>query len=220
MFAKIVILSEDAVFARMLKLEFELLHLHTAAVASMEAHDIADVLILDLDSAVAPQPEQYRVMIGFSRRPATSSEDARSCSMILRRPFRMSLLRREVLAQTGMGKPFETAERPPEPTVAFYPDQDPELYLEPADRALISGGKKIVFSQQEFRILQCLLENRGKPVSRETLADLIGQNGGNKTEVYICFLRRKTDGLPGGRLIRTVRGAGYMIDQKQQRTEK
>jgi hypothetical protein len=199
---QVVILSEDAVFARMLELEFEACHLKILATSALEAGDFAEILILDLDSVESPPSEQYRTLIGFSRRPATAAEDARSCSMILRRPFRVSLLRREVLAQTGMGVP--TSEMGYEP-------HERSLKLDSKTRTLHCDRQKIAMSPQEFRILQCLLEHRGRAVSRAKLSELIGTAAGNKTDVYICYLRRKTDKLPGGRLIRTVRGEGYMI---------
>lgn len=199
---QVVILSEDSVFARMLEIEFTACHLKVLATSALETGDFADILILDLDSSAVPTSEQYRTLIGFSRRPATAAEDARSCSMILRRPFRVSLLRREVLAQTGMGVP----------TVEMgYEPHERSLKLDPEARALHCDRQTVVLSPQEFRILQCLLEHRGRAVSRAKLSELIGTAAGNKTDVYICYLRRKTDNLPGGRLIRTVRGEGYMI---------
>ena len=202
---QVVILSQDAVFARMLELEFAGLRLKVKSTDSFEETENADVLILDLDSASAPASGCCRKVIGFSRRPAMSAEDARSCSMILRRPFRMSLLRREVLTQTGEG----TVYMEPEPAATRSAAR--EIRIDPESRTLHCGGSLVTLSPQEFRVLQCLMENRGRPVSRARLAERIGQSDGNKADVYICYLRRKTDGLPGGRLIRTVRGQGYCI---------
>ena len=96
---EIVVLSADALFARMLELEFLGLQISTLATSELQNGDRADVVILDLDSASAPSSDQFRRMIGFSSHPAMTSPDARCCSMILRRPFQMSLLRREALVQ-------------------------------------------------------------------------------------------------------------------------
>lgn len=214
---QVVILSEDAVFVRMLELEFAHRGMSVLTASALDEPDSADVLILDLDSAYAPPPGRYRKMIGFSRRPAITAKDARSCTMILRRPFRLSLLRREVLAQTGypapqLGYPVPQTEAAP---LLPRPARQPErrrITLNEADRTLRCDGQTVSLSPQEFRLLRLLLEQRGKTVSRAALAEAIGAAAGNKTEVYICYLRRKTDGLPSGRLIRTVRGEGYCVD--------
>lgn len=200
------ILSEDAVFARMLEIEFRLYHLRVLVGERLEPSDQAEVLLLDLDSAAPPPSEQYRKMIGFSRRPATASAAARSCSMILRRPFRMSLLRREVLEQIDAeGRLEEWNVRHPMP-------REREVRLLAEERKLICDRKVVALSPSECVIVQCLLEHRGSAVGRESLSARIGGDQTNKIDVYICYLRRKTDGLPNGRLIKTVRKTGYMIE--------
>lgn len=203
---QVAILSEDAVFARMLELEFSLWHLKVTAAPQMQTGDRADVLILDLDSATAPAPEAYRQMVGFSRRPATASEDARLCSMILHRPFQIALLRKEVFSKLSGEKRNDPAGEEAQKAARR------EVRLEVATGTLFCDGKNVAVTPQEARILQCLLERRGKPVTRRELSDVIGVSAGNKTDVYICYLRRKTDTLPGGRLIATVRGEGYRIE--------
>ncbi len=206
MYYDVVVLSEDAVFARMLELEISNLRIGVMATSTLPPTDRAEVVLLDLDSASAPPPEQYRKMIGFSRRSAMNSPDARSCAMILRRPFRMSLLRREILGQ------LEQADRS---DLRFFRVANPEkrqISLDAEERMLICEGQKIALTPTEFVVVECLLEHRGSPVSRELLWKVIGATGeGNEADVYVCYLRRKTDGLPGGRLIRTVRGKGYQI---------
>ena len=204
---EIAVLSADTVFVRMLELEFMSLQISTLATSELQSGDRADVVILDLDSASAPSSDQYRRMIGFSRRPAMTSPDARSCSMILRRPFQMSLLRREVLAQLDR-KWTDSAEVP----FRRVSPERRQIKLDQAALKLICDGKEILLTPKEFAVLECLVEHRGTPVSRECLADVIASDGGgNETDVYICYLRRKTDGLPNGRLIQTVRGKGYQI---------
>ena len=202
-----MILSADAVFARMLELEFLGLQISTLATSELQNGDRADVVILDLDSASAPSSDQFRRMIGFSSHPAMTSPDARCCSMILRRPFQMSLLRREALVQldhkwTGSAEiPFRRV----------APERR-QIKLDQEASKLICDGREILLTPKEFAVFGCLLEHRGSPVSRERLAAAIATDGeGNETDVYVCYLRRKTDGLPNGRLIHTVRGKGYQI---------
>ncbi len=201
---QVVILTSDTVFARMLELEFTSRGLRVLA-SAMGEDDRTDVVLLDLDSAMSPPAEQYRRMIGFSRHPAMSVSDAGRCTVILRRPFRMAQLRQEVLSELGEYVP-------PEPMPSFALPDKREIFLSVEDRRLRCDRKSINVSPQECRLLQCLLNHRGETVPREVLAECIGQTDANKTDVYICYLRRKTDALPGGRLIRTVWGKGYQID--------
>lgn len=202
----VVVLSQDQAFARMLELEFQYLHLSVRSAPSMEATDRAEVLVLDLDSAFPPPTERYRTMIGFSRKPAMSAEWASRCSMILRRPFRMSSLRQEVLAQIGDGMPELNREALP------GVPSDRGIRLDEEAGTLICDRQAVPITPNELRILRCLLQKRGTAVSREELSSTTGRSEANKTDVYICYLRRKTDSLPGGRLIQTIRGKGYQIE--------
>jgi len=85
------------------------------------------------------------------------------------------------------------------------------LRLEPATHTLMQDEKSIVLSHREFSILQTLLENVGKVLSRSYLEDsLYGWNDlieSNAVEVHIHHLRKKL----GKELIRTIRGIGYVI---------
>lgn len=85
------------------------------------------------------------------------------------------------------------------------------LQLDPAAQTLIKDGKAVILSPRELAILQILLENIGKIISRNRLEEsLYGWNDmveSNAVEVHIHHLRKKL----GKNLIRTVRGLGYMI---------
>ena len=203
---QIAILSSDTVFARMLELEFRALFPQVLAVQTLGKEDRAQVLLLDLDSASAPEPNPCVYTVGFSRLPAMLSESARLCTLILRRPFSVKRLREEVLSLIN-GTAVAAGER-------SYPlREERSVHLRDAERELLCDGEKVPLSPTEFAVLRCLLEHRGSPVSRETLAAVAGGDprGSNKVDVYVCLLRRKTDSLPHGRLIFTARGEGYRI---------
>ena len=202
---QVAILSADESFARMLEVEFSLLGLKTLATRELRSEDRAQIVILDLDSATPPPVGVCKRMIGFSRMPAITAEGARRCSMILRRPFRMGLLREEILMQTGRGLYRETAEKAP------ISPQKRKLALDMKKRALLGGDQPIPLSPQEFRLMQCLLEKRGQTVSYADLERSLGGEDANRLRVYICHLRSKTKGLCEGGLIFTVRGQGYGI---------
>lgn len=84
--------------------------------------------------------------------------------------------------------------------------------LDPARHAVSYQGTPVTLTAMEFQLLHQLLTRPGHVLTRERLADgLYGwqENGpGNTLEVLIHNLRRKLD----SRLIRTVRGVGYLIE--------
>lgn len=196
---QVLILSKDAVFARMLLLELQLLHRSCRVLEKPEAGMQAELILLDLDSAQAPSAECYGRMIGFTRHTGLFSVDAqRQCSMVLHRPFEMRLLRQEVLAE-GM-QPLQNPVRE-------------TLLMDAEGKYALYGEQKVALSPKEAKVLSVLLENRGTPVSRALLSQCIGESESNKVDVYICFLRRKIEELCGSKLITTVRGKGYCIKE-------
>lgn len=76
-------------------------------------------------------------------------------------------------------------------------------------------GQLVELTKKEFDLLQHLLENKGRVLSRESLLDgvwgfdFVGET--NSVDVYIRFLRSKIDEAFGVKLIHTVRGVGYVI---------
>lgn len=78
------------------------------------------------------------------------------------------------------------------------------------------AGKDIPLTSREYSLLEYLLRNQGRPLSKEHLiahvwdydADILP----NTVEVYIKYLREKIDASPNAPLIKTVRGFGYKID--------
>jgi two-component system response regulator QseB len=88
------------------------------------------------------------------------------------------------------------------------------LRFDPIAHTLTQNGESVTLSQREFAILQVLLENVGKILSRTCLEDsLYSWNEmieSNAVEVHIHHLRKKL----GKELIRTVRGIGYMIPKQ------
>ena len=76
-------------------------------------------------------------------------------------------------------------------------------------------GEEITLTNKEFALLEHLMLNRGQCVSRvdllETVWKLEPAQTTNIVDVYVNYLRRKLKDPPPGRLIRTVRGQGYMV---------
>ena len=90
-----------------------------------------------------------------------------------------------------------------------------DLELDPVTRDVTRGGRQISLTRTEFALLELLLRNPRKVLSRTTiLEDVWGYDfptSGNALEVYIGYLRRKTEADGEPRLIQTVRGVGYVL---------
>ncbi len=83
----------------------------------------------------------------------------------------------------------------------------------PTARGVRMGGREIPLSQREQALYALLYEHRGSAVSREEIRQAVFPGSfGNEPEVYISYLRAKLDYTAGRRIIRTVRGKGYVID--------
>lgn len=82
-------------------------------------------------------------------------------------------------------------------------------------RTVERSGRKIALATREFDILEYMIRNSGKVLSREKISQHIwnyGYEGGsNVVDVYIRYLRKKLDDDFDKKLIHTVRGAGYVL---------
>ncbi len=91
-----------------------------------------------------------------------------------------------------------------------------DLSLDTSKREVKRGNKKIRLTSKEFGLLEFLLRNKNRPLSKDTImqhvwdydADILP----NTIEVYIKYLRAKIDKPFGKGLIKTVRGFGYKIE--------
>lgn len=88
-----------------------------------------------------------------------------------------------------------------------------DLTIDPASHMVELAGKSVDLSPREFTLLQKLLENEGRVMSRGQLEQSLyswkDEVDSNAVEVHIHHLRKKL----GSKLIRTVRGVGYIIDK-------
>jgi DNA-binding response OmpR family regulator len=78
------------------------------------------------------------------------------------------------------------------------------------------GRDLVALSPMEFAVLECLLRHAGKVVTREDLlAEVWAPDAtcaSNRADVYMHYLRRKLSAVGLGDAIRTMRGAGYVLD--------
>ena len=120
-------------------------------------------------------------------------------------------------------KPFERKEllarmralmrrRPPRGTASLTVA---DLRLNPDTREVYRGDRPIELTRTEFLLLELFLRNPRQVLTRDVIFDRVwGYDFGpasNSLEVYVGYLRRKTEGEGEPRLIHTVRGVGYAL---------
>ncbi len=92
------------------------------------------------------------------------------------------------------------------------------LELDLNEKVARRDGKKIELTAREFGLLEYLIRNRGKVVSRVDIAenvwDIHFDTGTNTIDVYVNFLRKKIDKDFTPRLIHTVVGMGYIMKEE------
>ena len=91
-----------------------------------------------------------------------------------------------------------------------------DLEVDPAVRSVTRAGRTVALSAREFAVLEYLVRRAGRVVSRcdvlEHVWDRNYDGSTNIVDVYVGYLRRKLENPFGRPLIRTVRGAGYLIE--------
>jgi DNA-binding response OmpR family regulator len=91
-----------------------------------------------------------------------------------------------------------------------------DLTLDPATRQAARGGRDIRLSATEYALLEYLMRNAGRVLTRSMILQHVWQydfaGTDNVLEVYISYLRRKIDKGHAVPLIHTVRGTGYRIE--------
>jgi two-component system copper resistance phosphate regulon response regulator CusR len=99
-----------------------------------------------------------------------------------------------------------------------------DLSLDCIRRKVTRAGENIELAPKEFSILEYLMRNRGRPLSRtmivEHVWDMDYDGLTNIVDVYIRHLRSKIDERWPDKMIQTVRGIGYMLDSAERPAEK
>ena len=89
-----------------------------------------------------------------------------------------------------------------------------DLTLDPTTRDVRRGDRSVRLTRTEFALLELLLRNQRRVLTRERILEEVWgydfPTTANSLEVYIGYLRRKTEAEGELRLIHTVRGVGYV----------
>src|SRR5580698_3472618 len=99
-----------------------------------------------------------------------------------------------------------------------------DLVVDVMRRKVHRDGESIELAPKEFGILEYMMRNKGRPLSRtmivEHVWDMDYDGLTNIVDVYIRHLRSKIDDRYQAKLIQTVRGIGYMIEAPDKGAEK
>jgi len=172
-----------------------------------------DLILLDLNLPGVPGPDYLRHL--QSRWPeapvvllsSASSVEERIKGLdagaddIIMKPFAWSELAARIRA---------VLRRRNRPSREVFQYEDLEV-----NRVSHEVGRAIDLSPKEYALLEFLLRNPGRPVSRAAIIEEVwrihGDSITNVVDVYINYLRRKIDSGADHPLIRTIRGVGYQI---------
>jgi len=92
-----------------------------------------------------------------------------------------------------------------------------DLAMDPVRRLVTRAGKKIILTGKEYALLEYLLRNKGRIVTPVMILghvwDMDYDGISNIVNVYINHLRNKIDKDSSKKLIKTIRGHGYQIDE-------
>jgi two-component system response regulator MprA len=93
-----------------------------------------------------------------------------------------------------------------------------DLELDPAGRRVTRAGDEIHLTRTEFDLLELLVFNAGIVLTRDVILERIWgfdfETSSNSLDVYIGYLRRKTEAAGRSRLIHTVRGVGFVARER------
>lgn len=96
-----------------------------------------------------------------------------------------------------------------------------DLEMDLVTRKVTRSGRTIELTAKEFELLECLLRNQGHVVSREMLARDVWQETTRATpldnviDVHIARLRRKMDDPFDKKLLKTIRGVGFVLREAE-----
>lgn len=193
---KILLLSGDSLPEKRLLRALELELTERGASITLDPRENADVV------AVVPDPEEVFALDTLIESGRTvfychyENAELPDGVVSIIRPFSLERFAEALLQNVSEGE-----------SVAV---RTAELSL--VGEVLTYGGEIIDLSQTEMLLFSILYENRGRPVSRESLHKTVwGVGDSNVLDVYVSYLRKKLDHRFGKQFILTVRGKGYML---------
>jgi two-component system response regulator MprA len=185
----------------------------TTAIHSLTAR-APDVVVLDVSMPGVDGLEVCRrlrkagdrtpVLVLTARDGVDDRVDAGADDYLVK-PFALEELLARLRALLRRAGPTEASE------VLCYGD----LSLDLGSREVCRAGREIELTRMEFLLLELFLRHPGRVLTRQVISanvwDYDFGPASNSLDVYIGYLRRKTESQGESRLIQTVRGVGYVL---------
>jgi DNA-binding response OmpR family regulator len=211
------------------------LHLANFLSKSLESEGYSVHTALNEDSVISElQRQNYKLIIldlnfgqtdGLKLLEKLRSEGLETPVMVLSARNRVSdrIQSLNLGADDYITKPFSFQELAARTNALLRRKADPalsvlrveNLELDPSSRKVHRGKREIKLSPKEFDLLFLLMRHAGDTVTRQDLLreswGLQPETDSNLVDVYVNYLRKKVDVAEEGKLIFTVRGAGYRI---------
>jgi DNA-binding response OmpR family regulator len=179
------------------------------------ASNTFDVIVLDVmlprmdgmavTRRLRKQRDQTPILLLTARDAATDVVQGLDCGAddYLTKPFPFDVLLARLRSVSRRGAI-------PRPVILELAD----LTLDPASRRVARGADLLALTPREFSLLELLLRNTGRVVTRETILESVWGHGTdvneNTLEAFVRLLRLKVD-TREPKLIHTVRGIGYVM---------
>jgi len=94
-----------------------------------------------------------------------------------------------------------------------------DLQLDPVSHSVTRSGKKIELTPKEYSLLEFMLRNKGRVVTRTTIIehvwDMQFDSDTNLVDVFISYLRKKIEPRGSTPLLHSVRGVGYILEERE-----
>ena len=94
------------------------------------------------------------------------------------------------------------------------------LELDSASRTILRNGKEVYLRRKEFDLLEYMMHNYGRTLTRSMIIDHVWENGNglwtNAVDVHIKYLRDKIDRPFNSQIIKTVHGVGYKLEAESE----
>jgi len=178
-------------------------------------NEMPDLTILDLN---LPQKDGTEVL----RMVRSITEDLPVLILTARNDVETRVKCLDLGADDCMLKPFSLAELRARCRALLRRRRDANLVIRQGDlamnrieRTVVRDGSAIALTNKEFGLLEYLLLNRGRIISRAVLLEKVwnmpANSSTNVVDVYVNYLRRKLGDYGTRPMIQTVRGEGYAI---------
>jgi DNA-binding response OmpR family regulator len=84
------------------------------------------------------------------------------------------------------------------------------------------GDRLVSLTQKEYALLEFLMRNAGRPLSRETISEQVWKHAfdprTNIVDVYINYLRKKLESPSEPSMLQTLRGVGYVLKEPRSKS--